>query len=44
MKTKCYECIYVAENEGRFFCNFGDSVNYELEVDATDGCEDGETE
>ena len=40
---KCNECAYVAENEGRFFCNFGDSDRYELEVDATDECPVGET-
>lgn len=39
---KCYNCVYLGEENGKFFCNFGDSEKYNTEVNSNDGCDDGE--
>lgn len=38
----CYECIYAGEENGKFFCNFGDSENYGKTIDSETGCDVGE--
>lgn len=36
----CCDCAYVAlSNEGKFYCNFGDSENYEKEIRARNYCD-----
>lgn len=42
---KCYECIYLGRNDedGSFYCNFGDSERYGTAVNEYDGCNVGES-
>lgn len=38
----CCDCCYLAEENGKFYCNFGDSENYGKEVQARNYCDDFE--
>ena len=38
----CYECAYVAETNGKYYCNFGDSDHYGKPVTSATGCKYGE--
>ena len=36
----CCDCCYLAEDNGKFYCNFGDSEYYGEEVDARNYCDE----
>jgi len=40
--TACCSCAYAGEKNGRFFCNCGDSENYEKEIYGRNYCDDYE--
>lgn len=39
----CCDCCYAAEENGRFFCNFGDSDEYGKEIVGRNYCDEFET-
>ena len=38
----CCDCAYAGEKDGYFFCNCGDSKNYEKEIHGRNYCDDFE--